>query len=132
MRRFDRLLVHPPTNSIKMYCSKFASRTPSPLAYSRAVIQCVLFAEYCVPSELTPERKIAGEVLHEHLLMYDLQELVLGGDDLLDPQNWNVEIPSDPRYQLARKIDNFVQRAVDVCKELANFPSVWPSVVFGS
>lgn len=48
------------------------------------------------------------------LLISDLEELVMPEDHLLDPANWDVELPSDPRHQIAKRVDAFISRAMQV------------------
>lgn len=45
--------------------------------------------------------------------MCDIKELSLAGDPLVSPENWNVELPSDPRHQIAHRIDDFTAKALE-------------------
>jgi hypothetical protein len=87
----------------------FSSRNPQPFTYSRAVMQGLLFKG----------AKVLAKTPHLDLLLEDIRSLVLVGDPLLDPANWQVELPSDPRYQSARHIDEFMSKAMD---EYTNIP----------
>ncbi len=50
----------------------------------------------------------------KQLLFNDLEEISLPADILLDDANNAVEAPQDPRFQIAKQMDEFVQRAADV------------------
>ncbi|KAK5285523.1 N-alpha-acetyltransferase, non-catalitic subunit, partial [Cryomyces antarcticus] len=69
------------------------------LTFARAKLQSWLFGDL----------KVAPSI--EKLLLKDVKGLVLREDKLLDPINWTVEVPADPRHQIASLIDNFRQRA---------------------
>ena len=58
--------------------------------------------------------KILGKMSIKQLLFDDLAEIVLPGDMLLDPQHSEVEVPMDPRFQMAKRMDIFVARAGQV------------------
>ncbi len=60
------------------------------------------------------EMKILGTMSIKQLLFDDLAEVVLPADQLLDPGNSDVEIPSDPRFQIAKQMDIFNARAGQV------------------
>lgn len=49
----------------------------------------------------------------------DLEELVLPASWLLDPGNDDVEAPHDPRFQVAKKLNEFIGRAGRVYALLA-------------
>lgn len=66
------------------------------------------------------EMKILGTMSIKQLLFDDLSEIVLPADMLIDPQNDEVEVPKDPRFQIAKRMDTFVARAGQVrCAQLA-------------
>lgn len=66
------------------------------------------------------EMKILGTMSIKQLLFDDLSEIVLPADMLIDPQNNEVEVPKDPRFQIAKRMDIFVARAGQVtCAQLA-------------
>ena len=44
----------------------------------------------------------------------DLAELVLPFSRLLDPENEEIEVPTDPRFQIAKYMDSFAKRAAQV------------------
>ena len=82
----------------------FQSRKPQPSIYIRALLQSLLFHE----------GKILGQVSLKKLIFDDLAEIVLPADALLDAENWDVEAPQDPRWDMARKMDKLVGRASQV------------------
>lgn len=47
----------------------------------------------------------------KQLLFDDLAEIVIPGDVLVDPRNSQVEVPIDPRFQIAKRMDVFVTKA---------------------
>ncbi|GAB7340703.1 hypothetical protein MBLNU457_7090t1 [Dothideomycetes sp. NU457] len=102
----------PAPHALMAFCWSFSSRTPQPSTYSRAVMQGMLFRN----------NEIMNRVPHIDLLVSDMRELVLAGDTLLDPANWETEMPSDPRYQLARKVDEFLSKASDEYFNLYRMP----------
>lgn len=81
----------------------FASRSPQPSTYPRAIIQSLLFKDGAFLST----------VPHQTLLLTDVRELVLAGDSILSPTNWEVESSTDPRHLSALKIDDFVSKSLD-------------------
>lgn len=102
----------PTPNALMVFCWSFSSRTPQPSTYSRAVMQGMLFRN----------NEVMNRVPHIDLLVSDMRELILAGDTLLDPANWETEMPSDPRYQLARKVDEFLSKASDEYFNLYRMP----------
>ena len=81
----------------------------------RALLQSILFGEM----------KILGNMSIKQLLFDDLAEIVLPADILIDPQNGEVEVPRDPRFQIAKRMEIFVGRAGQVsCDHLAKFTSM--------
>ena len=50
----------------------------------------------------------------KQLLMDNLEEISLPADTLMDEANWDVEAPQDPRFQMAKRMDDFIRRAADV------------------
>ena len=82
----------------------FASRSPAPLAYSRAYLATFLF---------NPD-VLQGSV---SLPLMDIVALVFPASPILDPVNWtlspprNNRMPKPPRLQLALLMDEFVERS---------------------
>ena len=102
----------PAPHALMVFCWNFSSLTPQPSTYSRAVMQGMLFRNNAVMNVIP----------HIDLLVSDMRELILAGDNLLDPANWETEMPSDPRYQLARKVDEFLSKASDEYFNLYRMP----------
>ena len=55
----------------------------------------------------------------KELIFDDLAEIVLPADILVDRTNDNIEAPQAPRYQIARKMDDYVARVGQVSNRLA-------------
>lgn len=60
------------------------------------------------------DNRAAGYGLIEAQLLGELRETVLPDAAIVDGSYWEVEHPKDPRYQIARKIDRYVERAAPV------------------
>jgi hypothetical protein len=59
--------------------------------------------------------EILGSVSVRDFFYQDLAELVLPFSQLLDVENEEIEVASDPRFQIAKHMDNFIKRAAQVC-----------------
>lgn len=79
----------------------FASRNPG--TYPRSIFQDLLFAGGTVRED----------VPHFDLLLLDIRDLVLAGDTLVDPDSFQVELPSDPRHRCSRIIETFMDKAYE-------------------
>ncbi|EEH43449.2 uncharacterized protein PADG_08374 [Paracoccidioides brasiliensis Pb18] len=80
------------------------SRKPQPCVYVRSLVQ----------SLLVNKMKILGSVAVKDFFFDALAEIVLPDSRLLDPENEEVEVPSDSRFQIAKHVDNFVKRAAQL------------------
>ena len=58
--------------------------------------------------------RVLGTMSFKQLLLDDLEEIVLPADSLVDPKNSDVEAPQDPRFQITKKMGDFLTRAADV------------------
>ncbi|KAJ6051764.1 hypothetical protein N7499_011143 [Penicillium canescens] len=76
------------------------SRKPQPSIYIRCLLQALIV------SNMT----ILGTVPVKDFLFDDLAELVLPASILLEANIDEVEMPSDPRFQIAQKMDGFLKR----------------------
>ncbi|KAJ5770505.1 uncharacterized protein N7511_002556 [Penicillium nucicola] len=76
------------------------SRKPQPSIYIRCLLQALIV------SNMT----ILGAVPVKDFLYDDLAELVLPASILLEANTDDVEMPSDPRFQIAQKMDGFLKR----------------------
>jgi hypothetical protein len=80
------------------------SRKPQPSIYIRCLLQAL------VVSNMT----ILGAVPVKEFLYDELAELVLPANILLEANTDEVEVPSDPRFQIAQKMDGFMKRFAQV------------------
>lgn len=81
------------------------SRDPQPSVYIRCLLQALIVGD----------TTILGKVPVKKFLYDDLAELVLPWSVLLQANTDEVELPSDPRFQIAQKMEGFVQRFSQVC-----------------
>lgn len=81
------------------------SRKPQPSVYIRSLVQ----------SLLVHNMEILGSITIKQFLYDDIAELVLPFSQILDPQNETIELPSDPRFQIVKHMDSFIQRVAQVC-----------------
>ena len=58
--------------------------------------------------------RVVGTMSFKQLLLDDLEGIVLPADLLVDSANGDVEVPQDPRFQIHKRMDNFIKRAADV------------------
>lgn len=71
--------------------------------FPRAIFQGLLFSN----------GSVANDVPHPRLLLDDIRSLVLVGDISVDPALFEIELPSDPRHRMARKMDEFMDKAFE-------------------
>ncbi|KAG0634665.1 Mak10 subunit, NatC N-terminal acetyltransferase-domain-containing protein [Tuber brumale] len=88
------------TNLVNYFLS-FTTRQPTPSPYIRSLLQSVFFGQVENP----------GKFSVKQLLYDDLKELCYPADILLDPQNDLVEAPQDPRFEITKHMNWFVERA---------------------
>ncbi|PWW74816.1 Mak10-domain-containing protein [Tuber magnatum] len=88
------------TNLVNYFLS-FMTRRPSPSPYIRSLLQSVFFGQVENPGKLPIKQ-----------LLYDnLKELCYPAGILLDPQNDLVEAPQDPRFEITKRMNWFIERA---------------------
>lgn len=58
--------------------------------------------------------RVLGNMSIKQLIFNDVEEIVLPADILVDSTNSDVEAPQDPRFQIARGMDDLVTRTADV------------------
>lgn len=58
--------------------------------------------------------KVLGAVPVKQFFYDDLAELTMPFNLLLQPENDEVEVPSDPRFQMAKHMNAFIKRAAQV------------------
>lgn len=78
-------------------------RKPHPFIYIRCLLQSLIFSEM----------RVLGTISLKQLLFDDFEELVLPADILVDPANYDIEAPQDPRFQISKTMDAFVTKAAD-------------------
>ncbi|EAL93228.1 N-alpha-acetyltransferase 35, NatC auxiliary subunit [Aspergillus fumigatus Af293] len=76
------------------------SRKPQPSVYIRSLTQTFILSNMTV----------LGKVSLKGLLYDELSEFVLASSVLLDANMDDTEVPSDPRFQIAQRMDAFVKR----------------------
>ncbi|THW11425.1 Mak10-domain-containing protein [Aureobasidium pullulans] len=102
-------IENPSPLNVTRFAWDFSSRSPQPSTYSRSVMQGLLFKG----------QKLLTQTPHLSLILEDIRSLSMAGDPLLSPLNWEVELPTDPRYLSSRVIDEFMAKALD---EYINIP----------
>ena len=85
----------------KTYFMHFGARRPAPLPYTRSLAQSLFMKDV----------KIIGKMPPKCILFDDLSELCYPIQELLDPANFEAEAPQSPQFQIARRMDWFVERA---------------------
>lgn len=76
------------------------SRKPQPSVYIRALTQALL----------VNNTNVLGSIQVKDFLYSDLMELVFPSSVLLQSNTDETEMPSDPRFQIAKHMDGFVKR----------------------
>ncbi|MCJ1477340.1 hypothetical protein MMC13_006011 [Lambiella insularis] len=87
-------------SEILTFISIFEFRKPQPSVYIRCYLSSLIYSKM----------RVQDEVSFTQLIFDDLAEVVLPADHLVDRANQEVEVPLDPRSQIARKMDTFVAR----------------------
>lgn len=64
-------------------------------------------------SILFDDQAVAGQVYHFDLLLIDISDLVLAGDPLVDPESFNIEVPSDSRHICSKLMTGFMEKAIE-------------------
>ncbi|KAI5787129.1 Mak10 subunit, NatC N-terminal acetyltransferase-domain-containing protein [Geopyxis carbonaria] len=96
-----KLLDFESASNTMNYFLHFAARKPTPLPYTRSLIQCILIHKNVHIGGMS-----TGEILFD-----DLKELCSPMDELFNPENHEVEVPSSPKYKIAKHMEWFVERA---------------------
>ena len=58
--------------------------------------------------------KVLGRISIKQLILDDLGEIVLPADKLVDPANDEIEVAQDPRFEISRRMDQFIGRVGQV------------------
>lgn len=64
------------------------------------------------------DMRVVGSHSVKELIFRDLEEIVLAGSVLVNPDNDSVEAPQNPRFEIAVRMDRFVMRVSDVSSTL--------------
>ncbi|KAJ5988583.1 NatC N(alpha)-terminal acetyltransferase Mak10 subunit [Penicillium waksmanii] len=96
----QQMLDYKGPSNFKTAIWSLLSRKPQPSVYIRCLLQALIV------SDMT----ILGAVPVKQFLYDDLAELVLPSSVLLQANTDEVELPSDPRFQIAQKMEGFVKR----------------------
>ena len=83
----------------------FQSRKPQPSTYIRCLLTSFVNRIMLFP---------AGSSSRAQFFFDDLTEIVLPAPILVDVNNFHVEAPHDPRFQIGEKMAKFVTRADQV------------------
>ncbi|KAK7920981.1 hypothetical protein PG985_009003 [Apiospora marii] len=94
--------------SLLHFVSTFQARDPQPLVFIRTMTQGLLFKDMIV----------LGHHSIRRILDDDLAIVVLPSARQLDPANDTIEVPTDPRHQLAVQMETFRQRAAECYLDL--------------
>jgi hypothetical protein len=86
--------------NLKVAIWTLLSRKPQPSVYIRSLVQTIIVNNMTV----------LGTVPVKQFLYDELAELVLPSSSLLQANTDETEMPSDPRFQIARHMDAFVKR----------------------
>ncbi|KAE8441549.1 hypothetical protein EG329_004857 [Mollisiaceae sp. DMI_Dod_QoI] len=89
------------SHSLMTFVILFQARKPQPSVYVRTLLQHYIFADMV----------ILGTKSIRHILDDDLATTVLPNDKLLDRGNDDIEVPHDPRHQMATHMETFRARA---------------------
>lgn len=88
------------------FLSVFYIRESQPFVYIRCLLQSLIYSDL----------KILRKMTIKELIFEDLAELVLPADILLEHANFEIEIPDDHRFQIAKRMEAFLNRVEQVCR----------------
>ncbi|KAI9647523.1 N-alpha-acetyltransferase, non-catalitic subunit [Ciborinia camelliae] len=89
------------SHSLMTFVSLFQARKPQPSVYIRTLLQYYMFADMI----------ILGKMSIREVLDDDLASLTLPANQLLDRNNDEIEVPHDPRFHMAQRMELFRSRA---------------------
>lgn len=96
-----KLLTCKGASNLMTYFINFGARRPTPLPYSRSLIQTLVLRDL----------QFLGKLSIKEVLFDDFAELCNPLELLLDPQNNEAETPHSPRFQIQNRMQWFVERA---------------------
>ena len=88
-------------NMVQTFVTTFQAKKPQPLVYVRTLLQTFLFNAM----------EILGSMSIRQLLDDDFSIVTLPASPLLDRDNDEIEVTSDPRFTMAQHMETFRQRA---------------------
>lgn len=77
---------------------------PQPSVYVRCMLQALIWHDQLV----------LGSMSYQELIIADLVHTVLPSSEILKAENQVCEVPSDPRFKMAKAMDSFYNKVVDV------------------
>ncbi|CCX30815.1 Similar to N-alpha-acetyltransferase 35, NatC auxiliary subunit; acc. no. Q7T322 [Pyronema omphalodes CBS 100304] len=106
-----KLLDYAGASNVMSYFIHFGARQPTPLPYTRSLIQ-TLFCK---------DLRICGKLPIRDILYDDVRELCNPPAKLFDPKNDECEAPSNPKFQIAERMEWFIARAGRLYIELYKY-----------
>ncbi|XXG97898.1 ubiquinol-cytochrome c reductase core subunit 1 [Hypoxylon texense] len=97
------VLKYAEPQSLLTFVSTFQARKPQPLVYIRTLLQSLLFKEMVV----------LGNYSIRQIIDHDLSIVVLPCAPQIDPSYDRIELPTDPRHQVAAQMEIFRQRVAE-------------------
>ncbi|KJR85419.1 amino-acid N-acetyltransferase subunit Mak10 [Sporothrix schenckii 1099-18] len=102
------ILAYEDPQSLLNFVLTFQAKKPQPLAYIRVLMQSFIFAENIM----------LGEHSIRQIMDDDLSIVVLPANILLDPINDEIEVARDPRFALAKHMEEFRIRSFPAYLEI--------------
>ncbi|RYP84567.1 hypothetical protein DL769_001155 [Monosporascus sp. CRB-8-3] len=97
------VLKYSDPQSLLTFVATFQARKPQPLVFIRSLLQTLLIKD----------RVVLGTYDARQIIDQDLALTVLPWGKQIDPSYVNVEVPSDPRHQIAAQMANFRARVTE-------------------
>ena len=84
------------------------SLDPQPSVYVRCTLQALIWHN----------NMVLGNLSYQELIIADLEDTVLPSSNILNPANQDCEVPYDPRFKMAKLMERFYNKVVDVSNVL--------------
>ncbi|KAM3084260.1 N-alpha-acetyltransferase, non-catalitic subunit [Clarireedia jacksonii] len=97
------VLDYSDSHSLMTFVSLFQARSPQPSVYIRTLLQHYIFADMIILGKMSIREVLDG----------DFASLTLPADKLLDRSNDEIEVPHDPRHNMAKRMELFRSRAAN-------------------
>ncbi|KAI8959493.1 Mak10-domain-containing protein [Daldinia sp. FL1419] len=97
------ILKYSEPQSLLNFVLLFQARKPQPLVYIRSLLQNLLFNEMVV----------LGNYSIRQIIDHDLSIVVMPCAPQIDPSHDTIEVPTDPRHQIAAQMEIFRQRVAE-------------------